>query len=847
MKFLGVGIFFTILGMSSAFQRLESINRYHFGVSFRHHGKLLNDVDTWTHTFEIRLLPTVFHQVNAGPCNNASEFYCLFRSLLVSQFNNLALNATRDVQATFQLIEEMIGRSKPPPVSNSRSKRAPLSFVGDLANSIFGVATTSDVKKLAKHIDKLYRMHLTAAAGAVSSAGKLSTYMKTSNQRMDNLMRTVATIHEEVLNATRTLYVDQEMTRDTQRAVLALIPALFTKLQQTVQLERMLESLLLGVNALLHRRLSPLLVDQKTMAQTLQDIQRTLKQKHPEFDVVHKDPRYYYHSANVLYAGQVEQILIVMEIPIASTNTQFELYQVLTYPVPFNSTSNDGTLVTNLPDYVAISTDERYMIEMTAAQMALCHGRNLISCPDKFPHKSFNEPSCTSAMIRKSGIRDNCQFEFREAVIVPSVVELDEGTLLLTRIPDLIFTCNNHVTKKSGCPFCLLQIPCFCSVMAGKFSFSPRLAACQERAAVTVTTSPGVNLALLQQFFNGSQVADTYADRWFRSKIPYSIPPLRMASNQYSQLVKADQKLRMNLNDLTQHMKDGKAVYRTAVDAYIQAQSVDDEGSFWQLPHIIAYVSLVLTILLYLLLFVIISKFKPLLPLLLANHTPTAHSSQILTWPDPNLPSPNTAFGDEATITPFDLSSLTPVDHSMLGSQAFICLALTVIVALHVRLAIRSVHYSSEVMLELCGENHRVNIYLCTVAKCPGDYCIPVPTWLHSFTIVPVYRLWGELHLNWPQLMLKEKKTGQEVAIPLVAKLSLFETYVVRKIQKGNYTAFLKIKHGDTATYLRKPNSDSTTSVTPLQPSSPSPSDAWTNPSLTDHIYPQLTTLTSAK
>ncbi len=54
----------------------------------------------------------------------------------------------------------MIGREQPPPLSNSRSKRAPFSFVGDLANSLFDVATVSDVKKLKQHVDKLYSMQL---------------------------------------------------------------------------------------------------------------------------------------------------------------------------------------------------------------------------------------------------------------------------------------------------------------------------------------------------------------------------------------------------------------------------------------------------------------------------------------------------------------------------------------------------------------------------------------------------------------------------------------------------------------------------------------------------------------
>ena len=114
--------------------------------------------------------------------------------------------------------------------------------------------------------------------------------------------------------------------------------------------------------------------------------------------------------------------LVIVEIPIASTATGFNLYHILTFPVPFNDSSLHGTRVTNLPDDVAISTDERYIIETSASQMALCHGRHMVSCPDKFSYQALTEPSCAKAMFFKDRIQELCHFEFQESVIVPSVI-----------------------------------------------------------------------------------------------------------------------------------------------------------------------------------------------------------------------------------------------------------------------------------------------------------------------------------------------------------------------------------------------------------------------------------------
>ncbi|XP_076458592.1 uncharacterized protein LOC143292262 [Babylonia areolata] len=174
----------------------------------------------------------------------------------------------------------MVGRSKPPPVSNSRSKRAILPFVGDLASSLFGVATSSDVRKLQKHVSRLYKMQISSSAGSVAFLNKVSSYMKTSNHRMDNLIGSVMSMHSRMGNITA-------------------IPE-----QEDIANQR-----------------------------------------------------------------QVEQILIVTDVPIASTTTSFDLYQVMTFPVPFNASSSHATLVINLPDFVAVSTDQRYIIELTTSQM----------------------------------------------------------------------------------------------------------------------------------------------------------------------------------------------------------------------------------------------------------------------------------------------------------------------------------------------------------------------------------------------------------------------------------------------------------------------------------------------
>ena len=154
-------------------------------------------------------------------------------------------------------------------------------------------------------------------------------------------------------------------------------------------------------------------------------------------------------------------------------------------------------------------------------------------------------------MFFKHRIQELCHFEFQESVIICSVIQLDEGRLLVTHIPDLIFTCNRQVVKRPGRAYSMLVVPCFCSLFssgAGPFSLPPRVAACEERSDVSIVTNPDINLALLQKYVNDSRLSTSTADKWYGTKLHYSIPPLHTSTNRYAALVQRDQNLKLDVN-----------------------------------------------------------------------------------------------------------------------------------------------------------------------------------------------------------------------------------------------------------------------------------------------------------
>ena len=96
----------------------------------------------------------------------------------------------------------------------------------------------------------------------------------------------------------------------------------------------------------------------------------------------------------------------------------------------------------------------------------------------------------------------------------------------------------------------------------------------------------------------------------------------------------------MDLNSITNHMKQGKPVYRTALDAFLLTQMDNTDDSSWTLPHLLAYISFGLSLFLSFVLFVTCQKLRTVIALASTAGLPAVRGMYPpLTWIDPNTPT----------------------------------------------------------------------------------------------------------------------------------------------------------------------------------------------------------------
>ena len=124
--------------------------------------------------------------------------------------------------------------------------------------------------------------------------------------------------------------------------------------------------------------------------------------------------------------------------------------------------------------------------------MAQCKGSTTMFCDFNIALTASASPNCLSAIFT-----DFCEFRFKTNVLPTAMFELSPSHLLLYKTTLLALDCAKGQQILTGCFFCVVKIPCRCSVTANNLYLPPRLGKCNNNTEDITILHP-VNLALLQ-------------------------------------------------------------------------------------------------------------------------------------------------------------------------------------------------------------------------------------------------------------------------------------------------------------------------------------------------------------
>ena len=304
-----VHLILTIVTCAYAYDSLFTISRHNYGVFLHHRGQLINAEQYWIHLFEIKFEKIPKSEFSLGPCpmRNQKEdpshnFYCLFRDMIVKEINDINHRAYSDMQLAYNSVKTTLGNHPVIPPTNSRSSRSILAGITTAASWLFGLSTRSDINDMRKQVQKLQNMQIATYKNTLANTGKITSYMHMQNRRLGRIVNAMSHMDQQLKNVSQQLNADHVNTIETQAAILDLLPLLLKKLTAYVNIEKQLDKLLLGAAQLAQGKLSSLLLDERTLAKTLANIETQLIQTHSDFRVTYKNPSHYYAMDSIMYS-----------------------------------------------------------------------------------------------------------------------------------------------------------------------------------------------------------------------------------------------------------------------------------------------------------------------------------------------------------------------------------------------------------------------------------------------------------------------------------------------------------------------------------------------------------------
>jgi hypothetical protein len=148
-------------------------------------------------------------------------------------------------------------------------------------------------------------------------------------------------------------------------------------------------------------------------------------------------------------------------------------------------------------------------------------------------------PSYTSALFYndKGDTHLRCNFRFLTDNIKPSVEYISSDSLLVDQTKTLASDSPIGHQIQKGCSFCLIQIPCLCSIKTNSLFIPAKVGNCNNNTD-TITILHPVNLALIQHFFSVDTYNSIMGDTTFTKPIDMTLPRIQMFNHSFSNFIK---------------------------------------------------------------------------------------------------------------------------------------------------------------------------------------------------------------------------------------------------------------------------------------------------------------------
>ena len=417
-----------------------STDHLNYGLSFKEVGPVKFAVDEWKRSYLIGIpkhLDIPLLKYCSSQSRTCMEWNAIFNNInavrqeLITSFNN-----------TFELIQELLPNTIRPS-NTTRHKKTLFGFLGSLAHDLFGVSTDDQLKQINNQMNVLKKA-MSGMNNVINQNNKeFASYVKTVNDRVDNLMQGVK--QNSIANELLTKEI-QSSTNSISDFITATSTALAKAITSSNYVSQTLSILRQAITDLAEGRLSPSLIKPQMLANTIAEIQDMLIKQFPNYRLAITDMTFYYKRASFSVIRQDNNILITVNFPIASADT-FQLFRVYSFPILISKSSSHATQLTQVPDYMVITQDKQYYATLSESAVSFCETTKREKyCKFRPPLSAGSKKNCIVNVFlnKQEKIKQHCNFRFLTDEIHPHILHISDNKVIIYQMTKLMLECPNN-------------------------------------------------------------------------------------------------------------------------------------------------------------------------------------------------------------------------------------------------------------------------------------------------------------------------------------------------------------------------------------------------------------------
>ena len=346
------------------------------------------------------------------------------------------------------------------------------------------------------------------------------------------------------------------------------------------------------------------------------------------------------------------------------------------------------------------------------------------------------------------------------------------------------------------CDFCIIKIPCLCSITTATFHLQPRLTACHNFTK-NITKLHPLNLVMLQEFFDPSLTQHIYADTTFQKPLNVSTPAFRIYKHEMHDVLADDTVSHLNLHKMVNQAKNDEMIFKSLSEPLLEGQ-IRINSSWPDFNATLILISggfIVLSVIAIMWLFIRVRKLTITLYILQQGQKAHALTSTLPSFIYKHL----TSSTETANQTVFEIT--LKWEHAI-----FLLSIIILAVSITVLLKIYQNHHSHLPWLcaEISGVDGCLLLPIIRLPLCPSKCHIQVPTFISDLCISGSW-FSPKLNVNWPNFIIINQNTSHAIPVPKTFELSIINGHKLKKMLKWPFFIYIHVAYNGFLTKIDPP------------------------------------------